>query len=389
MVKFSHLADCHLGGWRNQSLQDLNIEAFRRAIDISIKEKVDFVLVAGDLFDSAYPPIEILKETFHIFSKLKASKIPCYIIAGSHDYSVSGKTFLDVLQSAGFCINVHQQELRDGEDAIYLNPVIHENIALYGYPGRKSGLEVEDIRKIKLNESPLYKIFMLHTTLNCVKGSLPIDSVDESKLPYADYYALGHVHVDYQYENINYPGPLFPNNFQELADLGGGGFYIVDTKEKQKLTRFDIKIKDVEYIEIALQDGLAATDIVISEINKHNLNDKIVLLRLRGKLQKGKTSDINFQRIEEEIMKKNAYAYLKNNSDLKSEETTIEIETDKMEDVEAQIINIFIQDTPSSFNQKITQLISALSIEKKEDEKNAVFEKRLLDETNKVLAFNY
>ena len=40
------------------------------------------------------------------FKKLYDANIPCFIIAGSHDYSVSGKTFLDVLEHAGFCKNV-------------------------------------------------------------------------------------------------------------------------------------------------------------------------------------------------------------------------------------------------------------------------------------------
>ena len=377
------MADCHLGGWRNTEIQELNLESFRRAIDICIKEKVDFVLIAGDLFDSAYPPIEVLKEVFHIFSKLKEARIPCYIIAGSHDYSVSGKTFLDVLEKSGFCINVHNQEMKD--DTIYLNPIIHENIAIYGYPGRKSGLEIQDIRKIKLNESPLFKIFMLHTTLNCVKGNIPMESVDESKLPYADYYALGHVHVDFQYDKIVYPGPLFPNNFQELLDLQGGGFYIVDLEKNNSLIRYDIKLKDVVIIELEIKDALAATDIIISEINKRNLKDKIVLLKLKGKLEKGKTSDIGFSQIEEEIIKKGAYAYLKNNSDLKSEEASIEIETDKMEDIESQIINIVLKENPSKLNNLVLPLINALSMEKQEDEKTAIFESRLFDEIKKIV----
>ena len=61
MVKFAHLSDCHLGGWRQEELQNLNFETFREIIEKVIKEKVDFILIAGDLFDSAYPPIEILK----------------------------------------------------------------------------------------------------------------------------------------------------------------------------------------------------------------------------------------------------------------------------------------------------------------------------------------
>src|SRR4030043_64802 len=115
MVRFAHISDVHLGGWKQQPMQELNFKSFRKAFDICIEKKPDFVLIAGDLFDSAYPPIEILKETFAQFRKLKDAKIPCFIIAGSHDYSVSGKTFLDVLEKAGFCKNVANFEEIDGK----------------------------------------------------------------------------------------------------------------------------------------------------------------------------------------------------------------------------------------------------------------------------------
>ena len=105
-MKFAHLGDCHLGGWRHPELKDLNFKSFQTALERCIKEKVDFVLITGDLFDSAYPPIDTLKETFREFRRLKEADIPVFIIAGSHDYSVSGKTFLDVLEKSGFCKNV-------------------------------------------------------------------------------------------------------------------------------------------------------------------------------------------------------------------------------------------------------------------------------------------
>ena len=61
MVKFAHMADVHLGGWKFPEMQDLNFKSFQKAIEISIKEEVEFLLIAGDLFDTAYPPIEIWK----------------------------------------------------------------------------------------------------------------------------------------------------------------------------------------------------------------------------------------------------------------------------------------------------------------------------------------
>ena len=172
-MKFAHLADCHLGAWRHPKLQELNMESFRKAVDMCIKEKVDFILMSGDLFDSAYPPIEILKEAFSEFRKLKDAKIKCFIIAGSHDYSVSGKTFLDVLEKAGFCKNVFNAEsLEERNEKIILNPVIEKSIAIYGYPGKKSGLEIDEIRRIRLQECPgLFRIFMLHTSIKDAIGT--------------------------------------------------------------------------------------------------------------------------------------------------------------------------------------------------------------------------
>src|SRR4030042_5409302 len=127
-MKFAHLSDCHLGGWRQPELQQLNIESFKKAIKVCIEEQVEFILFTGDLFDSAFPPIEILKETFSEFRKLKDAGIKSYVIAGSHDYSVSGKTFLEVLEKAGFCEICKYEEQ---ENKIILKPIIHESIHIY------------------------------------------------------------------------------------------------------------------------------------------------------------------------------------------------------------------------------------------------------------------
>ncbi|GAI75663.1 unnamed protein product, partial [marine sediment metagenome] len=39
-MRFAHIADCHLGGWRQPELQQLNLESFKKAIEICIEEKV-------------------------------------------------------------------------------------------------------------------------------------------------------------------------------------------------------------------------------------------------------------------------------------------------------------------------------------------------------------
>ncbi len=385
MVRFAHISDVHLGGWKQQPLQDLNFQSFEKVVDICIKRKPDFILIAGDLFDSAYPPIEILKETFGEFRKLKEAKIPCFIIAGSHDYSVSGKTFLDVLEKAGFCKNV--ADFEETPEKIILNPVLYGGVAIYGYPGKKSGLEILDLRKIKLNDSPgMFKIFMLHTTIDRAKGTLPIDSIETDLLPKADYYALGHMHIDFQYKNFVYPGPVFPNNFQELENLKSGSFYIIDT-EKGNPEKIDLKIKDVISFNFEITDALTATELIISELDKQELEDKIILLRIKGEIERGNNSDIKFSQIEEFAKSKKAYFILRNTHDLKTKEVELDIELRDMGNIEEDTINIYSEQNPSHFNKLISQLINSLSIEKQEGEKIESFNHRLMEESKKILKF--
>jgi len=394
-MKFAHLSDCHLGGWRQPELQQLNIKSFKKAIKTCIEEQVEFILFSGDLFDSAFPPIEILKETFSEFRKLKDERIKSYVIAGSHDYSVSGKTFLEVLEKAGFCEICKFEEIGTDENKeIILKPIIHKSYHIYGYPGKKSGLEVQDLKKIKINEpyQNNFRILMLHTTIKEVAKSLPIESINLLELPKADYYALGHIHVDFEKEingkPVIYGGPTFPNNFKELEELKNGSFYIIDIEGYTKIIKKEINLKEVEIIKIELENSLTGTQKIISELEKRELKDKIVLLRIYGTLTQGKTSDIKFQEIQDFLKKAEVFCFLKNTSKLeveKKENVQIKLQTHEMEEVEEILIKEHEKENPTAFNDLIFPLMEALSIERQEGEKNIIFEQRLITNTNKIL----
>jgi len=365
-------------------MQDLNFAAFQKVVQICIERKVEFVLIAGDLFDSAYPPIEILKETFAEFKKLKDAKIPVFLIAGSHDYSASGKTFLDVLEKAGFCKNVFNAEMNENE--IVLSPAIFNGVAIYGYPGKKSGLEVQDIKRIKLNDAPgMFKILMLHTTMDKVRGVLPIECAELETLPEANYYALGHIHVDFRYQNLVYPGPVFPNNFQEIETLGNGSFYLVDTDLLDPFEKVEIKLKEIEAIEIETRSGKLTTEEIISELGNKNLQNKIVLLRLSGILESQKATDVKMDKIESFCVDNGAYFFLKNTHDLKSSEVNMDFEIKNKNNLEEEGIKKYSEENPSEFNELIPQLMNVLSTEKQEGETTDSFNTRLLEESRKVL----
>ena len=380
-MKFAHMGDCHLGGWRQPELQALNLESFQYAIGKSIAEKVEFVLITGDLFDSAYPPIDTLKDTFREFRRLHDSKIPVFLIAGSHDYSASGKTFLDVLSHSGFCINVSKFEERNGK--IMLLPTLYKGCAIYGYPGKKSGLEVDEINRSFLQDAPgVFKILMLHTAIRDAVGTLPIPAVEEKLLPKVDYLALSHLHIDYAKENRIYSGPIFPNNLQELEELKAGSFYIFDNGKVKKEI---INLKEILPITVSIKNALSATSLILSELESQNLKNKIVILSLSGILEQGNITDIDFQKIELFVKSKGAHSLIKSTSKLHHLESESLIDFSDNLNIEERIVEKFLSRNSTKFDSLSELLLKSLQMEKMDEEKASNFEERLISEINKVI----
>ncbi|MBW2995446.1 DNA repair exonuclease, partial [Candidatus Woesearchaeota archaeon] len=317
-MKFAHLADCHIGSWREPKLRELNSRAFDKAINICINEKVDFILVSGDLFNTSIPSIEVLRETVVLFKKLKDKGVPVYIIAGSHDFSPSGKTMLDVLEQADLLKNVAKAVEEDGKLKLKFTTDKKTGAKITGMIGKKGMLEksyFEALDKKSLENEKGFKIFMFHTALDELKTKEleKMDSAPISLLPKGfDYYAAGHVHVRMEkslpgYKNIIYPGPLFPNNFSEL-EKETSGFYIYDNG---KVEFRPLNVINVHSIEFDCNDKVPEqiTSEILSKVNKEYLNT-IVLIRLFGVLESGKPSDIDFKEIYNAL--KDAYFVMKN-----------------------------------------------------------------------------
>ena len=401
-MKFAHLADCHIGSWRDPKLKDISTVAFQKAIDKCIEENVDFILISGDLFNTSLPRIDNLKTVVSSFKQLKDKNIQVYIIPGSHDYSPSGKTMLDVLENAGLFINVVKGEEIDGK--LKLNFTIDKKTGakITGMLGKRYSMEKEYYKNLILenleNESG-YKIFMFHSGIDELKPEDMQNIITQplSLLPKNfNYYAGGHVHIVKNtkiegYGTIAYPGPLFPNSFSELEKLETGGFYIV---EDDKLRWEPIQIYNVHKI-ILNCDGKNPEQIydeIIDETKDKEFINTIVLIRLHGSLASGKPYDIDFKDIFQKLYDKSAYFVMKNTNALTTKEfEEIKIDTKSTEDAEAAIIKehlgqIKLKDMNLEKEEAlIKDLMQTLGTEKQEGETNPDFEKRVKDEMSKVL----
>jgi DNA repair protein SbcD/Mre11 len=392
MVRFAHLADVHLGGWRDEKLRVLGLEAFERAIDRILGDRVDFVLIAGDLFNTALPSIDALKHASVQLARLRDASIPVYLIAGSHDYSASGKTMLDVLEGAGLVRNVQKARYGDaGSIILEFTTDPRTGIKLAGLPGKKGALESQYYevldRTAAARESGV-KIFLFHMLLAEFRRAKDehVPATPSSVLPEGfAYYAGGHPHlVDhkrYAGGTIAYPGPLFPNNFEELEELGSGGFYFVDL-EDQELAWQRVLTRPVVSIGVS-HDGSPAEleELLLSELDRE-LVGSIVLLRVAGTLS-GPVSEVDWARIERRAFERGAYAFAKNTYKLAAsvyERVEVAVSPDH---VESGIIAEFAQKSapPASLGERaFERIFASLSTSKQEGETNADFEKRLIDD---------
>ncbi|MFQ5474420.1 MAG: exonuclease SbcCD subunit D [Candidatus Nanoarchaeia archaeon] len=394
-MKFAHIADCHIGGWRDLKMQDVGMQAFSMAIDRAISEGVDFLLIAGDLFNTSIPPIDKIKAVVKQLNRLKDEKIPVYMVAGSHDYSPSGKTMLDVLEETGLFSNVCRGEVVDGK--LRLNYTIDEKTGakITGMLGKKGMLEkhyYEDLDREALEKENGFKIFLFHTAITELKPEelQKMESASVSLLPKGfDYYAGGHVHITKKGDfddrnNVIYPGPVFPNSFSEIEKMRKGSMCLFEDGD---VTQIDIEPKKVVCVKVDCNHKT-------SNQVQNELRDKfegdvygaIVTIRLFGTLETGNVTDINLLEIFDELYSKGAHFVLKNSNKLHSKEfKQVSVVHDTIEEIENALIeeqwgNLSGLADKNDETALIRQLMQSFSAERLDGENKADYEQRIAEQ---------
>ena len=401
-MRFAHFADCHIGSWRDPKLRQASTRAFVKAVDLSIEKEVDFIVIAGDLFNTSLPSIDSLKEVVSKLKELKDNGTSVYIVPGSHDFSPSGKTMLDVLENAGLFVNVARGSVKEGKLKLDFTIDKKTNTKITGLPGKKGMLErsfYANLIKEDLEKEPGYKIFLFHTALTEFKPKEleRMDSAPLSLLPRNfDYYAGGHPHYIFNkqikdYGIVAYPGPLFPNNFRELEKFQNGGIYIV---EDSKISYEPVQVHNVYSIKIDA-DNKTPEQVeadILEDIRGKEFVNTIVTIRVEGKLKSGKPSDINFKEVYNKLYEKSAYFVMKNTNRLTTKDfEEIKIDTSSIEEMEDKIVKehlgqIKMADlTPEKEEKLIKDLIELFNKEKLEGERNIDFEDRIITELSRLL----
>ena len=274
MIKFIHAADIHLDsplhkleayeGIPVEEMRHATRRAFENLINLAIEEEVDFVLIAGDLYDSDWKDYNTGLYLVSQLTKLREAEIPVFIIAGNHDalskitktlrlpegvtMFPSNKATTAVIEDLGIAIHGRS----------FSSAVMKKNLA-QNYPSKMRGY---------------FNIGLLHTSLNGREGheTYAPCSLDDLLNKGYDYWALGHAHKR-EIAHKQEPVIAFSGNTQgrHIRETGPKGCFIVKINDAGKV-RLDFRSLDVvrwEKLEVdasKAEDGYMVVDMVIEQL---------------------------------------------------------------------------------------------------------------------------
>lgn len=275
--RFVHAADLHIDspfrGLRDvdrrvgERLRESTFEAFRNLVNLCIDEQVDFLVIAGDIYDGADRSVRAQLRFRDGMRRLSEAGIATYIVHGNHD-PLDGW-----LSSITWPDGVHVFGPEPEWKTVELNGEPLAAVQGVSFPTR----EVRENLVARFSTPPddsLFTIGLLH----CNVGGNPDHdnyapcSLDDLKLTALDYWALGHVHTRQTLRRHN-PAVVYPGNIQgrHPNEPGPRGCLMVDVSEAGDInTRFhpldvvrwepaevDIEeIKSLDALESAIQQKL-------------------------------------------------------------------------------------------------------------------------------------
>ena len=357
MSKFAHMADIHLGAQRDPTMQRLEMECLQRAMQKCIEIGVDFVLISGDLFHMGLPDLAVVNEAARELMKVRDAGIPIYAIYGSHDYSPTVTSIIDLLETTRTLVKISKYESKKGKLRLRVFEDKETGAKLTGISARRIGLESKYYEKLDreaLENEDGFKIFAFHSGLSEFRPPhlREMDTVPISNFPKGfSYYAGGHIHDKGQFElpgykNVAFPGALFTGHrgrdLEATAKGEGRGFYVVT---------FDEEVEDIEFIEVGGFDGVFfeydATGKNSTQAEKElqdrveglEVDDKVVVLKVFGELSGGKTSDVNIPGIKANLLDRGALYVYTNRHGLTSREfTAIRVAGEDTQSIERKLL---------------------------------------------------
>jgi DNA repair exonuclease SbcCD nuclease subunit len=314
LFSFIHCADLHLDspfeGLHAVSptianvLRDATFRSFENVIDIAIREKVDFLIIAGDVYDGADRSLRAQWRFHQALRHAVESGLQCFVAHGNHD-PLSGWEAGLILPDGVHRFDGNNVECafarRNGETLAHIHGI--------SYPSREIRENLALRFPTKEKNAP-FSIGLLHCNVGGYSehdNYAPCNLDDLLKCD-MDYWALGHVHTRQVLNEIE-PYIIYPGNTQgrSVREIGERGCYFVKVDDTGTATAEFVPTDVVRwFIEEVSISGVDSVDVLIETLlgKKEEVRSKVgscnSILRLhligRGDLHK------NLRRSETEII---------------------------------------------------------------------------------------
>lgn len=228
-MRFLHAADIHLDsplrglsayeGAPVELLRSATRSAFTRLVDAAITERVDFVVIAGDLYDGDWRDFNTGLFFAREMGRLAKVAIPVFIVHGNHD-AESEITKQLSLPSNVTAFSAHKPETHRIE---------HLRVALHGRSFREAKTNDNIVVEYPAAVAGWFNIGVLHTALegHSEHATYAPCSLAHLAAKGYDYWALGHVH-EHRVVSRD-PHVVFPGNIQgrHIREPGPRGAVLV------------------------------------------------------------------------------------------------------------------------------------------------------------------
>ncbi len=281
---FSHISDTHLGlvQYNSEERENDIYDVFKQTIDISIKDHVDFVIFAGDIFHTPNPSGTAIMHMAHALKKLKKNNIDSFFVLGEHDISrIRSYPVPYVFHKLEF-----SQYIGEGK------PTYYKDVLIMGFDKiRKSEMqdfesrfqEVDAIAK----EHKGHKILVMHqgiTEANKFAGELSANDLPKN----FTYYAMGHLHDKFlkSFNNmkgsIAYPGSIELTTSEGIKNTKKGFFQVDISGTDAKPEWIELNIRPQVSTSTNFEDLTKTVDAILEQIHE-SIKKPIIELKIQGK----------------------------------------------------------------------------------------------------------
>lgn len=293
-MKILHTSDLHIGKYiGTYDLKEDTEYVLNQVVDTAIRERVEVVLISGDVFDRPNPSEEAIKMYVSFLKELLDKNIKVIAISGNHDSGIRLSAYKDILGKGYFVEGEFNSPMRKvslndeyGPVNFYMLPfftpfIVKSNLKL------EKGLEnydlaMDEIIKRENIDTSQRNIILAHQFVAGFKfggseedfsysngdeknvAGVGIISLD--KFQNFDYVALGHIHKPQKIsrETIRYSGSLLKYKTSEI-DGPDKSVVIIDLKEKGNI---EVKLDPIKPLHPFVKiEGL------LSELTNTNPNE--------------------------------------------------------------------------------------------------------------------